>query len=223
MPKSTEYIANLEDLLESVSSASLTDLGAPLKLDSSVKVVDLASPKKPQSENIAEQPPVKSEDTSVTIEVTEDPNPPMSRSGASKNVEIDIPKNYAPVNAEVEAAVWRMEKLLLEVRGKLTDKEETPKPELPKLQKATISIKDLIDTEFDYYDINTVGQCVVFTIPTGTFNIKTRSSTKVELNVKDVKSECVLVEKPIPLVNTTLDILIFFVLPAKSVDSGDKV
>ena len=222
MPKSTEYIANLEDLLESVSSASLTDLGAPLKLDSSVKVVDLASPKKPQSENTPEQPSVKSEDTSAIVEVA-DPNPPMSRFGTSNEVEIDIPKNYAPVNADIEAAVWRIEKLLLEVRGKLTDTEETPKPELPKLQKATISIKDLIDTEFDYYNINTVGQCVVFTIPTGTFNIKTRSSTKVELSVKDIKSECVLVERPIPLVNTAMDILIFFVLPAKSVDSGDKV
>ena len=222
MPKSTEYIANLEDLIESVSSASLTDLGAPLKLDSSVKVVDLAPPKKPQFVNTTEQPSVKSEETSVTTEVV-DPNPPMSRSGVPNDVEIDIPKTYAPVNDNVEAAVWRLEKLLLEVRGKLIDKKEAPKPELPKLQKATISIKDLIDTEFDYYNINTVGQCVVFTIPTGTFNIKTRSSTKVELSVKDIKSECVLVERPIPLVNTAMDILIFFVLPAKSVDSGDKV
>lgn len=219
------YIANIEDLIDSAPSASLTDIGAPLRLDSSVKVMDIGPVKNqatPSSEPVVA---VESKQEPIIAKETPKEEYPIFKKSINVEDHIDLPSiettqyvstdisQFEPIFNTINERMARIESMLTH------EGESTYEPSTPQLKKAFISIKDLVDTEFDYYSINTVGQCVVFVIPTGSFNLKTRSSTKVELSVEDVKSDCVLVEKPIPLLSTGNDILIFFAIPPKNVDS----
>jgi hypothetical protein len=202
----------IEDLREYVHSATLPKFGAPLQLDASVEVIDLAPTIDVKTKtNQNKTPKIQStiaEDASETEIPHVKPEPlPLQAKDNGYVIQSNIDYKH------IDALSRKLDTILQIIEDKQTKKQQ-PTYEL---KTASISIQNIVDTDFMYYTMNAVGPCVVFVIPNDAFNIKTKSTTKVLLKADGTESNCVLVEKPIPLVGTDKSIVIFFTLGTEEV------